>query len=231
MDIIKFVDTDPLLYESQLISAYENITGRTLNPADPERLLINLLTYVLTLISINIDYSARMNLLSTAENDYLDKLGELFGCYRLQPQKAKTTIRFLLSNPLSFDVIIPQNTRIGPDNENYFYTLYESKIIAGSLYTDIQAEFSKVGSIGNNFAIGQINNLLDSIPYVSSVYNISMSMYGTDIEDDKHYRQRIKLSLSSFSTAGPKSSYIYPTKSAHQDISDVSVWFTYTRTS
>jgi len=224
MDLVKFVDTDPLLYESQLISAYENITQRTLNPADPERLLINLLSYVLSIISINIDYAGRMNLLSTAQNDYLDKLGELLGCIRLPAQKAKTTIRFFVSSPLSFDVIIPQNTRVGPDNDNYFYTLYESRILAGSLYTDVQAEFFQEGSLGNNFAIGQVNKLIDVINYVSSAHNISMSMYGTDIENDERYRQRIKMSLSSFSTAGPKSSYIYHTKSAHQDISDVSVW-------
>ncbi|MCS7317301.1 MAG: baseplate J/gp47 family protein [Candidatus Dojkabacteria bacterium] len=224
MDLVKFVDTDPLLYESQLILAYENITQRTLNPADPERLMINLLTYVLTVISINIDYAGRMNLISTAQNDYLDKLGELFGCIRLPTQKSKTTIRFFVSSTLSFDVTIPQNTRVATDNDNYFYTLYEAKILAGNLYTDVQAEFFQAGSLGNNFAIGQVNKLIDVIPYISSVHNITMSMYGTDIEDDQRYRERIKMSLNSFSTAGPKSSYIYHTKSAHQDISDVSVW-------
>lgn len=221
---IKFVDTDPLYYESQLVQNYELITNRTLNPADPERILINLLNYVITICSINIDYAAKMNLLSTAKNEYLEGLGELFDCIRLPAQKSKTTIRFYTSEPLAFDIVIPKNTKVGADSENYFYTLFESKILAGNLYTDSIAEFYLEGSIGNNFAISQINKLMDLIPYISKVENISMSMFGTNIEDDERYRSRIYESISSFSTAGSRDSYIYHTKSAHQDINDVSVF-------
>ena len=45
---VRFVETDPTYYESLLIDTYERITERTLYPADPERLLINLQTYAST---------------------------------------------------------------------------------------------------------------------------------------------------------------------------------------
>ncbi len=36
----KFVPTDSSAIMARLISAYENMTGRTLQPADPDRLFI-----------------------------------------------------------------------------------------------------------------------------------------------------------------------------------------------
>jgi phage-related baseplate assembly protein len=221
---IKFVETDPAVYEQQLIQAYENITGRTLNPADPERLLINLLTYAITLCAINIDETGRLNLLATSKGEYLDRLGELVGCKRLQPQRAQTTLRFSIVEPLGFDVVIPEGTRVGADEENIFYTTQEAKIVAGNTSVDVQAEFITEGSKGNGFSVGQINKMIDVIPYISSVSNITMSMHGTDTETDDRYRERIRESLERFSSAGPSGAYRHHTMSVHQDIIDVSVW-------
>lgn len=221
---LKFVETDPTVYERQLIEAYERITGRVLNPADPERLLINLITYAVTVCAINIDETGRLNLLATSRGEYLDKLGELVGCSRLPAQRAKTLLRFSLSSPLNFDVYIPQGTRVGASPEKYFYTVKEGKIPAGSLYVDLEAEYFQEGTSGNGFAIGQINKLIDVVPYIASASNITMSMYGADIESDDRYRQRIRESLERFSTAGPAGAYRYHVMTAHQDIEDVSVW-------
>ncbi|MDQ7081767.1 MAG: baseplate J/gp47 family protein, partial [Aquificota bacterium] len=59
---------------------------------------------------------------------------------------------------------------------------------------------------------------------VTKVENTTMSMYGTDTEDDERFRERIRLSIERFTNAGSKSAYIYHTKTAHQDIEDVSVF-------
>lgn len=221
---IKFVETDPTVYERQLIEAYENLTGRTLNPADPERLLINLLTYAITVCAINIDETGRLNLLATSRGEYLDRLGELVGCMRLPAQKAKTVLRFSLDSPLNFDVVIPAGTRVGVDNEKYFLTTKETKIPAGQTYVDVDAEYFEAGVEGNGYSIGQINKIIDVLPYISQVTNITMSMYGSDIEDDDRFRERIRESLEKFSTAGPSGAYIYHVKSVHQQIQDVAVW-------
>ncbi len=71
---IKFIETDPTKYESELIRVYESMTGRTLNPADPERLIINLLTYAITICAINIDETGRLNLLATSRENTLTGL-------------------------------------------------------------------------------------------------------------------------------------------------------------
>lgn len=220
----EFINTDATYYESLLIDAYEKITGRTLYPADPERLLINLQTYASTILAIAINETGKQNLLAYATGDNLDRLAEFYGVKRLQPQPAQTTLRFSIDTPLNFDVVIPSGTRATPDGNIYFATLQEAKIPAGSLSVDVLASCSVAGSIGNGFSIGQINKLVDTLPYITKVENISTSMYGTDIEDDDRFRERIRLSIERYSNAGSKQAYIYHTLSAHQDVEDVEVY-------
>jgi len=221
---VSFVVTDPTYYEKELINTYENLTGRTLQPADPERLLINLKTYALTVLAIAINETGKQNLLAYAKGEYLDKLAEFYGVKRLPAKPAIVTLKFSIDQPLSFDVIIPKGTRATPDGKIFFETTEEVKIPAGQLSAEVQAVCTTPGSIGNGFAIGQINKLVDPIPYITKVENTTMSMYGTDEEDDERFRERIRLSIERFTNAGSREAYIYQTKTVHQDIEDVSVF-------
>jgi len=221
---VKFVETDPTYWESLLIEAYEKITRRPLYPADPERLLINLQTYASTLLAIAINETAKQNLLAYATGPHLDALAEFYGVQRLPARKAQTILRFSLAEPLDFDVVIPAGTRVSAGGDLYFATLQEAKIPTGSLYIDIPAECNEAGTIGNGFSPGQIKDLMDPLPYIASVSNITMSMYGADEEDDERFRERIRLSIERFTNAGSKQAYIYHTLSAHQDIEDVEVY-------
>ncbi len=221
---MSFVITDPSYYERELIRTYETLTGRTLNPADPERLLINLKTYALALLAVAIDYTGKQNLLAYATGENLSKLAEFYGVKRLPPKPAITTLKFSIDQPLSFDVVIPKGTRATADSKVFFETTEEALIPAGQTSVEVQAICTQAGSIGNGYAIGQINRLVDPVPYVTKVENTSMSMYGTDEEDDERFRERIRLSIERFSNAGSKEAYIYHTKTAHQDIEDVSVF-------
>jgi phage-related baseplate assembly protein len=221
---IKFVETDATYWEGLLIDAYENITQRPLYPADPERLLINLQTYASTLLAIAINETAKQNLLAFAKGQYLDALAEFYGVQRLPARKARTVLRFSLSEPLDFDVVIPAGTRVSAGGDLFFATLQEAKIRAGSLYVDVPAECSEAGTKGNSFSSGQIIDLMDTLSYITSVSNITISMYGADEEDDERFRERIRLSIERFTNAGSKQAYIYHTLSAHQDIEDVEVY-------
>ena len=80
------------------------------------------------------------------------------------------------------------------------------------------------GILANDIEENTINTIIDDIPYLTAVSNITKTAGGANLEDDDAYRERIRLRPNSFSVAGPDGAYIYHTISAHQDIKDVYVY-------
>ena len=222
--MIEFVKTSPDIIYRESLKRLEKTLDRTIHQADPLNLLLSAIVYELVVLRNNINHTANQNLLAFATGQALDKLGELVGVKRLPAQPARTTLRFYTDEPKTFDIIIPANTKATPDQKIFFKTTQEATIPAGQTYVDVEAVCEETGTIGNGFLPGQINMLSTPIPYVVAVENITTSMYGTDIESDEHLRERIRLAPESFSNAGSKGAYIFHTKSAHQDIADVSVF-------
>lgn len=219
---IHFVDTDTNTVVNALIQSYEAFTGRTLYPADPARLFILWVADIIIQERVNIDFSARQNVPRYAEGEYLDSLAELFkDAYRLEPEKAKTTLRFTLSIPLEVATIVPVGTRVTVDGEIIFQTTQALTIPAGDLFGDVEAECQTAGEIGNGFVPGQITQLIDIFPYFGSVENVSESDGGADEESDAAFYERMRESVETFSTAGPLGAYEYYAKSASALIVDV----------
>lgn len=219
---IHFVDTDTNTVVNALIQSYEAFTGRTLYPADPARLFILWVADIIIQERVNIDFSARQNVPRYAEGEYLDSLAELFkDAYRLEPEKAKTTLRFTLSIPLEVATIVPAGTRVTVDGEIIFQTTQALTIPAGDLFGDVEAECQTAGEIGNGFVPGQITQLIDIFPYFGSVENVSESDGGADEESDAAFYERMRESVETFSTAGPLGAYEYYAKSASALIVDV----------
>lgn len=219
---IHFVDTDTNTVVNALIQSYEAFTGRTLYPADPARLFILWVADIIIQERVNIDFSARQNVPRYAEGEYLDSLAELFkDAYRLEPEKAKTTLRFTLSIPLEVATIVPAGTRVTVDGEIIFQTVQALTVPAGDLFGDVEAECQTAGEIGNGFVPGQITQLIDIFPYFGSVENVSESDGGADEESDAAFYERMRESVETFSTAGPLGAYEYYAKSASALIVDV----------
>lgn len=219
---IHFVDTDTNTLVNALIQSYEAFTGRTLYPADPARLFILWVADIIIQERVNIDFSARQNVPRYAEGEYLDSLAELFkDAYRLEPEKAKTTLRFTLSIPLEVATIVPAGTRVTVDGEIIFQTMNALTIPAGDLFGDVEAECQTAGEIGNGFVPGQITQLIDIFSYFGSVENVSESDGGADEESDAAFYERMRESVETFSTAGPLGAYEYYAKSASALIVDV----------
>jgi phage-related baseplate assembly protein len=193
-----------------------------LYPADPARLFILWVADIIIQERVNIDFSARQNVPRYAEGEYLDSLAELFkDAYRLEPEKAKTTLRFTLSIPLEVATIVPAGTRVTVDGEIIFQTVQALTIPAGDLFGDVEAECQTAGEIGNGFVPGQITQLIDIFPYFGSVENVSESDGGADEESDVAFYERMRESVETFSTAGPLGAYEYYAKSASALIVDV----------
>lgn len=218
---ISFVDTDTEALTNSLIRAFERFAGRTLYPADPVRLFILWIADIIIQERVNIDFSAKQNLPRYAEGEYLDSLAELFkDVYRLEPEAARTTIRFTLSIERDTATVIPAGTRLSAGEEIVFATIAALTIPAGRLTGEVAAVCQTAGEIGNGFIPGQITKLVDIFPYYEKAENITESAGGADWESDAAFYARIRESMETFSTAGPLGAYEYYAKTASAAIAD-----------
>ncbi len=226
---INFLSVNPETIISNMINIYqeeyEKETGikKILKPGDSER--IEILTFASMIISgyEYINNSAKQNLLKYALESKLDNLGALTNTPRNQSKAAVTKVRFTLSTTLTESVTIPGGTRVSAGDSIFFKTIQAEVIAAGTTYKDIICECTTKGSIGNKYLVGQINILVDTIPYVKSVSNTEASQGGADVESDDNYAERIYLKPNSFSVAGPALAYEYFAKEFSSSISDVKV--------
>lgn len=221
--MIQFVDADPQKIANELIDRFQQETGTILYPGDPRRIFLLQFVPLIVAAKNDINYTGNQNLLPYASGEVLDALGARVGVTRLPAQPAQSTIRFSLSTIQLTDVTVPKGTRVTPDGVSYFATVDDVTISAGVLTGDVVAESLEGGRRFNGFAPGQINIIVDPIPYVASASNLDTSSGGSDVESDDAYRERQRLAPSSFSTAGPEDGYIFHAKSADVNIVDVSV--------
>jgi len=206
------------------VALFEALTGKTLQPAQPERLFINLISYRESLLRVQIQAAAVKNLVRFSSGQMLDELGTLVGCYRLMEQPARTTLRVTLVAPLGVDYTVSAGLECGSKDGVYiFVTTAPLVILAGQISGDVYAVATTPGISGNGYIPGDVNIVITPLSNVSGVVNVTTTVGGSDIELDDHYIERILIAPDSYSTAGPEDAYIYWAKTAHQDIIDVAV--------
>ncbi|MEI7475343.1 MAG: baseplate J/gp47 family protein [bacterium] len=211
-----FIDRDANKITQEWIALYEEKTGKTLYPAQVERIIIDVGVYRENLLRIGIQEAAKQNLVNFATFPMLDYLGELVGVERLKAQKAKTKIKASITETKDYDIEIPAGTVI--DGKTGFSLLENLVIKSGSLFSDeVSAECLEAGIIGNGYL--SLNSETDGVKLENTVITAG----GADEEDDDTYRLRIKQAPEKYSNAGSKGAYEFLTKSAHQDIIDVAV--------
>lgn len=218
-----FIARDPNVILAEITAQYELATGRTLEPAQVEQLILNAFAYREVLVRNQIQDAALQSLVSFARFPMLDYLGELVGVVRLPSQAARTTIEFTLV-PGHGDVVIPQNTRVSTTDGRFIFELIKDVSVLAAVNTaSVTAIAQTNGSGGNDYALGTVSVILDPQAYLATASNTSVTEGGTQEETDDQLRDRIKLAPNAFSTAGPYKAYEFWAKSASPLIIDVSV--------
>ncbi len=219
-----FIDRDPQLITQEMIAQFEQMTGKILQPAQVERLIIDMLAYRENLVRIGIQEAAKQNLIEYANYPMLDLLGQFYGVTRLAAQSARTSLRFSVQAAQTFDILIPIGMQVQTkDQKAIFETIDNIVIKAGDIAAEVDAVCTTPGVDGNGYIAGEIKTMMSVIPYVYSAENLSTTHGGADEEDDEGLRARIKEAPEKFSNAGSRGAYRYWTKTAHQDIIDVAV--------
>ena len=206
---------------------YEEETGRkiVLRPGDKEHIHLRIESGQYYQMYQKLDNAAKMNLLKYSTGDFLKHLGALKKTFLQEPNKAIVTVRFLLSDIRKEVVYIPKGTRVTAGDGIYFATDDYAEVTVGSSYVDVNCTCETAGTIGNDYIIGQIEVLVDPVPYVASVSNITKSEGGTVEETEESFRERIFLAPSSYSVAGPSDAYEYWVKQYNSAaIEDVKIY-------
>jgi phage-related baseplate assembly protein len=217
-----FVDRDPSAVTADLVAAFEAALGKTLYPAQVERVLLDMLAYRETLLRIAIQEAARQNLATYARAPMLDHLGALTGAVRLPPAPARTQIEFTLPMQ-AVTVTIPQGTAIqNSDGGIVFATAEDCAIPAGQTTGSVWADAEIKGSAMNGVTVGALTVVPVPAAPGLTARNISVSYGGAEAETDDHYRLRVMLAPER-DACGTIAAYQLAALSVHPDILDVAV--------
>lgn len=229
---ISFVDD--ISYEkilNEMIADYEKkyqeATGRkvTLRPGDKEHIHLRIEAGQYFQMYQILDNAAKMNLLKYSKGNFLRHLGAFKKTFIQEPKPAVVTARFTLSEIRKDVIYIPQGTRITAGDGVYFATDDYAEVKAGDSFVDVDCTCETVGEVGNEYIVGQIETIVDPVPYVSDVSNITKSDGGTGEESEDSFRERIFLAPSSYSVAGPADAYEYWVKQYNSAaIEDVKIY-------
>jgi len=215
---------DPNLILADMITAFENAAGRVLQPAQVERLLINLYAYREALVRNAIQYAAQQNLLAFSAFPMIDYLGQLVAVTRLAAQPALTTIEFTLESALTVPFTIAAGTPVGTSDGQFIFTTNADLIIpAGAASGSVNATSQTTGSGANGYLAGQINVQLSPNALIASAANTTTSGGGSSPETDDHLRTRIQAAPNQFSVAGPAGAYRFFALGVDPSIVDVLV--------
>lgn len=217
------LSTDVNAIMNECVAYYESLTGKTLQPAQAERLLINAFAYREKLVREQIQYVGEQNLVDFANAPMLDYLAALVGVSRLAAVAAECEVQFNLT-PGHGALTIPMGIRVQTtDGAAVFATAADTVVEIGVDAYLIKCVAQTPGVVGNGYAPGYVSVILDPQVYLVTAFNTTDTSGGADQENDTELRERIKLAPGAFSNAGSRGAYEYFAKSAHPSIIDVAV--------
>lgn len=223
-----FVETDSAKIYTAIIGKLMDYCDEPLYPGDERRIFGEGLVMVLTALYSEFNDAMKQRTLRYARGAVLDAIGERYRVFRADPSSAYAVFRFEVSASQTDNIVIPAGTRITSDGSVYFATQETAVLPAGGASINLVAMCTSGGSAYNGYTAGSISTLVDLIPYISAVYNTTVTSGGDDGEPyteagDEKFRERIRLAPASLSTAGPESAYRYFALSADPEIIDVAI--------
>ena len=140
-EAVKIVDDSPDMVLTEMIADYQQRTGKTLQPAHIERLLINTFAYRETLLRAQINESFRQQHPRFATGLMLDLCGDDVNTPRLAASAARCTLRFQAADFHS-EVHIPVGTLVGA-GDVLFATIEQGQLTAGQPETVFGLEMAQ----------------------------------------------------------------------------------------
>jgi phage-related baseplate assembly protein len=220
----QFVSTDVNRIVAGLLESFRIITGQAALPGSRESLFVHWAANVIVQERALTNYAGNQNLPSRAEGEGLDALGQLFyGLGRPEAAPASSMQRFHISAPQGTAILVPAGTKVtDAGNTLVWETKTDVFVPIGGTHADVAVICQSPGTVGNGYAPGQINTLIDagSIAHYDRTENLTASGGGADRADDGGYYRLMRESQGAKSTAGAISTYIYYAMGASTEIAD-----------
>lgn len=221
---INFVNINAETVYEEIVRNIESDLGEKLHEGDEKKLFIKSLMPIIMALKNDINDTANQNFLENSREEKTDAIANsYFDTKRLKPTKASCPGKAVVSEVQKKDILIPSGTKITSDGIRIFEIKENYIVKAGQKEVDVKLVSTSTGEKYNGILAGKINHIIDPIAYVSEIYNTEISKEGSDIEDDKSYRERARLEMESKSCAGPEGAYEYYAYSADNSISAVKV--------
>ena len=219
----QFVSTDTNGIISDLIEGYELIMKSAVRPASPEMQLIRWVAHIIIQERMLNNWTGNQNIPSRADGANLDALAELTYIQSRPPAKpAACKMRFEISQPQEQAILIPAGTRVTDSSNTLVWeTLEDHYVTAGQSSIEAEVRCQTPGIVGNGYAAGQINTLVDVYEYYSKCTNTNVSDGGSDVPTDEEYYELMRASMDAYSCAGARGAYIYWAMQVSTEIADV----------
>ena len=107
-----FIDRNPETITNEWIKLYEEKSGKTLQSAQIERLMVDVGAYRETVLRMAIQETAKQNLLSYASLNNLEHIGEPLDVRKLLASSSVTTLQFSVDSPLDFNFTIQSGVEV-----------------------------------------------------------------------------------------------------------------------
>lgn len=216
-----FFERDPSKLKALFKQVFEEVSGRTLYPAQTEMFLIEVASYALSILHEAAQTATLQNTAVFADGVHLENRGSNVSTFKLLAQPATTDIRFELTQVRLIDVAVPKGTRVASGTAVIFATDADLIIPAGMTAGVVRATAQTPGAAFNGLGVGAVSDLLDPVAYVGSARNVTTITGGTDDEELERFRLRVVNALFTIAKTGPRNGYREHVMAVDPEIVDV----------
>ncbi len=217
----EFVTRDPAAIVAEMVADYEAATGKTLQPAQVERLLVDVVAYRESLLRLAAQEAAKQNLVNYARFPMLDHLGRNVGVERLAARAAVTRLAFTRADGAAGAITVPAGTVAELAGGIAFATDRDVTLAPGAASAEVTATATSAGAAANGY-LAAAASLRSSLAGIAAAATTATSFGGADAEDDERYRARI-MAGANRNAAGTAARYRELVMGVDQTIADAAV--------
>lgn len=216
---LHYLTYDPDEIWKEMMVAYVEAGGEVLYPGDEKEMLLKSVLADIVQVFAGVDNALRMMTLRYAVGEYLDRIGELRSCSRIEASAATAAVT-IVTNQTGRTGILAAGTAFTADGV-IFYLLEDDLSLTGYAQTvTVNVIADRAGSAGNGLTAGTQLASVISNPAINSVVAATDASGGNEAEDDETYRARIQEFMLASVSTGPAQQYEAAAKEVSSAIVD-----------